>query len=70
MSQEPYIMILGWLGGLKGKKRCKMTKNSVHHAFYLRDHTSYDLHSWYTFEKGQYLPVFFVFIPNFNFQGC
>ena len=53
--------MLRWLGGSKGKKRCKMTKNSVHHALYLRDHTSYDLHSWYTFVKGQYLPVFFVF---------
>ena len=36
------------LGRLKGKKCPKMTKNSVCHALYLRNCTSYDLHLWYT----------------------
>ena len=35
---------------------------------YLRTHTSYDLHLWYTYEKG-YLVAFFTFSPNFNFWG-
>ena len=34
--------------GLKGKKRFRMTKHSVCHAPYLRNHTSYDLQLWYT----------------------
>ena len=37
--------------GVKGKKWTKLTKNYVCHALYLRDHTSYDLHSWYTCVK-------------------
>ena len=36
------------LGGSKGKKWPKMTKNSVCRVLYLRNHTSYDLHLWYT----------------------
>ena len=36
------------LGGSKGKKWPKMTKNSVCRALYLRNHTSYDLHLWYS----------------------
>ena len=40
------------LGGWKGKKRPKMTRNSVRRTLYLRNHTSYDLHSLYTCEKG------------------
>ena len=35
---------------------------------YLRTHTSYDLHLWYTYEKG-YLVAFFTFSPNFSFWG-
>ena len=41
----------GLLGGQKGKKRSNMTKNYVHHAPYLRNHTSYDCHLWYTCVK-------------------
>ena len=33
---------------LKGKKLSKMTENFVCHALYLRNHTSYYFHSWYT----------------------
>ena len=40
------------LGGAKGKKKLKMTKNSARHTLYLRNHTSYDLNLLYTCEKG------------------
>ena len=33
------------------KNYIKNTKNSVCHAPYLRDHTSYDCHLWYTCVK-------------------
>ena len=39
------------LEGWKGKKWSKMTKNSVHYTQYLRNHTSYDCHLWYTCVK-------------------
>ena len=41
----------GLLGGQKGKKRSQITKNSVCHASYLRNHASYDCHLWYTCVK-------------------
>ena len=40
------------LRGWKGKKRFKMTKNSVCCASYLKNHTWYDFHLWYTCVKG------------------
>ena len=46
------ILIFCVVGRVKGKKRPKMTRNSVCRALYLRNHTSYDLHSLYTCEKG------------------
>ena len=36
-----------------------MTKNSVCHAPYLRNHTLHDFRLWYTSVKGWYLQVFF-----------
>ena len=41
------------LGGrsVKGKKWSKMRKNSVYCAPYLRNHTSYDFHWWYSGEN-------------------
>ena len=37
--------------GLKGKKWPKMTKNSVCHASYLRNDTSYDHDFWFIYVK-------------------
>ena len=34
------------------KKWSKMAKDSVPHTLYLRNHTSYELHLWYTGKKG------------------
>ena len=39
------------LGGENGKKWFKMTKKSVCHAQYLRNHTLYDCHLWCTSVK-------------------
>ena len=39
------------LGGWKCKKWSKMTKNAVCHTSYIRNHTSYDCHLWYTCVK-------------------
>ena len=47
-----------------------MTKSSVHRAPYLRNHTLYDHHLWYTCVKGWFLQAFFSFFHNFNFLGC
>ena len=45
-----------------------MIKNSVCFVSYLRDHTSYDLHLWYTSVKGyfQFFGVFFSQILIFE----
>ena len=45
-----------------------MTKNYVCCARYLRNHTSYDCHLWYTSVKWWYLQAFFSFFQNFDFQ--
>ena len=45
------MLIFRVLRRVKGQERVQMTKNSVRHAPYLRNHTSYDCHLWYTFEK-------------------
>ena len=42
----------GLLGGSKGKKWPKMTQNSALCTLYVRNHTSYDLHLWYTCSTG------------------
>ena len=55
--------------GQKGKKWPKTTKRSVCHTSYLRKHTSYDFHSWYTCIKW-YLELFFSFCQNCDFLGC
>ena len=57
-----FLVVTGW----KGKKWSKMTYNSVCHAWYLRDHTSYDCHLCYTCVKW-YLWAVFSFFQNFDF---
>ena len=64
------------LRGSKGKEWPKMTKNSVCCALYLRNHTSYDLHLWYTCVIGSlYVQVFlhlfqiFIFGVNSGVKG-
>ena len=52
---------------VKGQKMSKMTNDSVFHAPYLRNHTSYDCHLWYTSVKWQYLQTFFHFFKIFIF---
>ena len=49
-----------------GKKWSKMTKNSVHHALYLRNHTSYDCHLRYMC-KMIISPGFFFIFSKFRF---
>ena len=57
----------GLLGGWKGKKLPKMTKNFTLCTLYFRNHTLYDLDLWCTCVKGSYIQVFFTFFANFNF---
>ena len=64
------ILIFWDVRGVKGQKRSKMTKNSIRHAPYLRNHTSYDCHLWYTCVKWQDLQALFSFFQNFDFLGC
>ena len=54
--------------GLKGKKQS--LKNSVRCTLYLRNHTSYDFHLWYTSVSWWYLNdfFFFFFFQNFVFS--
>ena len=47
-----------------------MTKNSVHCAWYLRNHTPYDCHLFYTCVKWLYLQAIISFFQNFDFLGC
>ena len=64
------ILILWIVSGVKGKKwKKKKKKKSVCPAPYLRNHTSYDSHLWYTFVKRLYLQVFFSFFQKFDFLG-
>ena len=49
------ILVLWIVSGVKKEKLPKMTKNYVHCAPYLRNHTSYDCHLWYTCVKWWYL---------------
>ena len=56
------------LVGNKGKKWPKMTRNYICCTLYLRNHTSYDCHLWYTCVKW-YLQAFFSFCQNFDFLG-
>ena len=46
-----------------------MTKNHVCHTPYLRTHTSYDCHFWYTFVKW-YLSPFFLLFQILIFWVC
>ena len=60
---------LGLLRGKKGKERSEMTKNFVRCTPYLRNHTSYGCHLWYTYVKWQYVLVFFFIFSKFWFYG-
>ena len=47
------ILIFGVNSEVKGQIMAQNDKrNSVCHAFYLKNHTSYDLHLWYACVKG------------------
>ena len=56
------------LGGSKGKKWPIMIKNSVRHALYLRNHTSYECEFCYTCVKWWYLQMFFSFCSELIFR--
>ena len=45
-----------------------MTKNSVCHALYFKNHISYDLHSWYTCVKEYYLQTVCSFFKKLIFE--
>ena len=47
-----------------------MTKNYVCRIPYLRNHTSYDHHLWYTCENDNIFRQFLSFSQNSNFSGC
>ena len=49
------------LGSKRPKNGPKWQKNSVCCTPYLKNHTSFDYHLWYTFVKWWYLQVFFFF---------
>ena len=62
-----------WFSGLsrgwKGKKWLKMTKISVCHILYFRNHISYDLHLWYTcMYKRIISPDIFIFFKILLFR--
>ena len=66
-----FKMLIFWVvRGVKRHKLVQMTKNSVHHASYLRNHSSHDCHLWYTFVKSYIISsgVMFIF-PKFWFSG-
>ena len=69
ISPENFIFskfwFLGLLGGSKGKKWSKLTKNSFYCALCLRNHASYDLHLWYIYVKGWYPQIFLHFFQVF-----
>ena len=70
-----YISSKFWFSGLfgrqKGKKQSKMRKkNSICHAPYLRDHTSYDFHLQYIHIKWWYLQEFCSFFQNLDSPRC
>ena len=45
-------------------------RSSVRRAPYLRNRTSSDHNSWYTYVKWWHLQGFFSFFLNFDFLGC
>ena len=64
----PKFWFSRFLGEKKGKKWPKMTKDYACYAPYLKNHTPYDVHSWYTCVKW-YLQVLLSFFPDFDFPG-
>ena len=63
-----FWVVSGW--GLKGREIVQNDKNCVCRALYLRNHTSYNYHLWYTSVKWWYLLECFSVFQNFNFSGC
>ena len=60
-----FEILIVWVGsGVKRQICPKMIKNSVCCSSYLRNHTSYVYHLWYTCVKGWYLQVFLFIFPN------
>ena len=55
--------------GVKGQKIVQNDKNYVCRAPYLRNHTPYDCHLWYTIVKWWYLQVIFS-IFEIGFSCC
>ena len=56
------------LQGVKGQKWSKMAKNSVCRTRYLRNHTLYDCHLWYTCVKWYYPHAFLQFFKILIFR--
>ena len=65
---KPWFFSL--LGGSKGKKWLKTTKNSFRRALHLRNHTSYDRYFWCACVKWWHLQMLFSFFQNFGFSCC
>ena len=61
------ILIFGLLGGSKGKKWPKITKNYICRTPYLMKHTSYDCDLWYRSAKWWHLQMLFSFSQIFCF---
>ena len=59
ISSFSFIFSRFWFFRSLGQKWSKMTKNSVRHARYLMNHTSYNCHLCCTCVKWWYLQVFF-----------
>ena len=55
-------------GGVKGQKMVQMTKNSVCHASYLRNHTFCDYHLCYTCVNDNISRCFFHFFKVLKFR--
>ena len=56
-----FCFFLGFWWGKRAKNSPKWQRKSVCHTSYLRNHTSYDCHLWYTCVKWWYLQACFHF---------
>ena len=73
-SQDAFFIVLKFwfsqlLGGYKGKKWPKITKNSVCFTPYIRNCTSYDCGFWCNCVKWWYLQQYSSFFQNSDFLG-
>ena len=64
-----YKSLIFWIFRGKREKMNQTDKKLCLLYLILRDHTSYDLHLWYTCVKW-YLQEFFIFLKKFSFTGC